>query len=46
MTKREVKTPKKTGDAMEILDRMMGKDSWIRRLAEEPRINPVVAQLS
>jgi ribosome-binding protein aMBF1 (putative translation factor) len=45
MKKTELKKPKKTRDAIEILDRMMGKDSEMRHLVEEARINAVVAQL-
>jgi len=45
MKKTELKKPKKTRDAIEILDRMMGNDSEMRRLVEEARINAVVAQL-
>ena len=45
MKKAEVKKPAKTSDAVEILDRMMGKDPEMRRLVEEARINAVVAQL-
>jgi predicted transcriptional regulator len=45
MKKTKLKKPEKTSDAIEILDRMMGKDSEMRRLVEEARINAVVAQL-
>src|SRR6266536_3963804 len=45
MKKAEVKKPAKISDAVEILDRMMGKDPEMRRLVEEARINAVVAQL-
>jgi len=45
MKKTAVKKSAKTSDAVEILDRMMGKDPEMRRLVEEARINAVVAQL-
>src|SRR5438105_11840765 len=37
--------PKKTSDAVAILDRMAGNSREMRRLAEEVRINAAVAQL-
>jgi len=45
MKKTEIKRTERTSDAVEILDRMMGKDPEMRRLVEEARINAVVAQL-
>src|SRR6185295_5640083 len=45
MRKTENRKPEKTSDAVEILDRMMGKDPELRRFVEEARINAVVAQL-
>ena len=45
MKKTEVKKTEKTSDAVEILDRMMGKDPEMSRLVEEARINAIVAQL-
>jgi ribosome-binding protein aMBF1 (putative translation factor) len=35
----------KTSDAIEILDRMMGKEPEFRRQSERARVNAIVAQL-
>ena len=37
--------PKKTSDAITILDRMAGDSPQLRRLTEEARVNAAVAQL-
>jgi ribosome-binding protein aMBF1 (putative translation factor) len=45
MKKTNVKKLEKTSEAVDILDRMMGKNPALRRLVEEARINAIVAQL-
>jgi ribosome-binding protein aMBF1 (putative translation factor) len=45
MKKAQTKTRRKTSDATEILDRMMGRDPKMLRLVEDARTNAEVAQL-
>ncbi len=45
MRKIEKKAPDKTSDAVEILDRMMGKSPKMRALVAKSRVNAAVAQL-
>ncbi len=45
MAQRNDRNEKKRGDAVEILDRVIGEDAELRRLVDEEKLNVRVAQM-